>query len=439
MSTALTSARPRPKKYAVGATALVASAAVAGAVAIGPTETQLAATPALAKSTSELLGVALDPEGIVDLVPGGSTLLWPLIKNEVGTTNAIAVLPGVAAAFADKGQSATAFSLLGVAVATTDMKIAGVINIPSGQVACLGALTFANSSTEGACLNVLGLFDAGYNKDRSEVSVALTNPLALLTDGISASKIANTIIDGGSLSQLLTSDFARLTLGGPELIKLTSSYAFQQIAKDPGKLDGGVAIGWLGGKIVLFPVVKDGPLNGSVNYLGLPSVDFSGFPKLDSIGSIIPSIHFGEFTTPIPGVKVGEWGTDSILGSVNASQNVNARVAAPQSAITANVDSGSGASAARSAAPIEAAGPAPAATQEAPAAPAPTLQSTSVPTAPAAPAASAPAAPAPQGAPAPAPEPVAAAPEAPAAPAAGTDTATTSADSAGSVTSTVTE
>ena len=263
----------RTRKAATGTVALGASAALAAAVAFTPGTAELGkpsmfADPALNASTSLLGGIALDPEGIVDSVPLFGPVVWDLIKDEFGSSNAIAVLPlSLAAAFAGKGQSATAFALLGIAAATTDVDIdvplplVPNIKLPTGQVACLGALTFAHSSTEGLCLNVLGVLDAGYNSDRGELSAALTNPLALLTDGIDAEELASTIINGGSLSQLLTSDFARLTLGGPELVKLSSSYAIQPIKLANGhELGGGLAIGWLGGTLVLFPTIASGPL-----------------------------------------------------------------------------------------------------------------------------------------------------------------------------------
>lgn len=331
------STRSRVRTSAIAATAVAASAALVAGATLGPTAVQSAqsertvvADPSLAASTSIGGGIAVDPEEIAGI-------LWPSIGWLFGESTAIAVLPGAAIAAAASGESATAFSLLGLSIATTDIPGLGLFpGIPTGQTACIGVLAFANSSTDGACINVLGTFDADYNKDAGEVSVALTNPLALLsllTGDIDADDLIDDIIDGKPISRILTDDFVRLTLGGPGFVKLTSDYAFQEY-KNSG---GGVVIGWLGGQMVLFPVVTGGGVKDSVNYIGLPQFNLTGFPSLDGIGNIIPSLSFGKFETPIPGVSIPAWSTGDFLGSTNTSTSQLAAFSEPESAPAAKL------------------------------------------------------------------------------------------------------
>lgn len=338
-------ARPRLRTAAAATASLATAAAVTGGLVLGQGQTSLAYEPQLAASTSIGGGVAVDPEGLVQGLVGddlwnegyqtpllGLGLVPPIkdiwndgigpfapIKDEFGDTTAIAVLPGAALAFADAGESATAFSVLGLALATTDItfleQLEGIpgfpITIPTGQVACFGVLTAAHSSTEGACLNILGTLDAHYDKNREEISFALTNPAGLLTDGLDPAGLIQAVLAGQPLSQLLTSDFVRLTLGGENMVALTSSYGFQDIGNG---VNGGVEIEWLGTKIVLFPAITtaSGLLGGvqQVNYLGIPEIGF-GMPT--SLNDIIPSITVGDFKLPF-NITIPGWSTGDLLG-----------------------------------------------------------------------------------------------------------------------------
>ncbi|MFM9378343.1 hypothetical protein [Gordonia sp. VNK21] len=349
-------ATPSRRGWKVGAVAAMTAGSLIGYAAVDvPPTPSVSLDTALLASTGELGGVAIDPEGLVTGLLGKEVgkQLWdgfylgfvsiPGLKTQVGDTTAIAILPGTAIAFAAKGESATALSVGGVAVATTDIDLASYIDstviravlealkvdttINIGQVSCFGLLAFADSSTEGTCLNVLGTFDADYRKDAGEVSFALTNPVALLgllTGEKSLLDPVKDLLNGQPLSRILTDDFSRLTLGGPELVKLTSDYGLQNISA----LGGAVAIGWLGGNLVLFPVVEDGLLKGNVNYLGLPTLAFDGFPKLDGISSLLPSISVGAFSTPFPGVEVPGWSSSDLLGGATATSAATG--AAPQ-------------------------------------------------------------------------------------------------------------
>lgn len=316
--------RSRVRKTAAAATAVTASAALLAGATLGPTAVQSAqsertvvADPTLAASTSIGGGLALDPEGVVD---GYLPVSWDLVKGFFGDSTAIAVLPGVAIAAAAPNESATAFSFLGLAIATTDIPLPIVSDIESGQASCLGVFTFANSSTDGLCLNVLGTFDADYNKNTGEVSAALTNPLALLsllTGAADPADLIEDIIAGKSISRLLTEDIVRLTLGGPGFAKITSDYAFQEY-KNSG---GGVVIGWLGANLVLFPVVTGGGVNGQVNYIGLPRLEFGGFPNFSGISNIIPSLSVGQFNTPI--FNIPAWSTNDVLAPNSTGADLN--------------------------------------------------------------------------------------------------------------------
>lgn len=315
--------------------ALTAAAAIGVATTSVVPETTVSANPTLMASNSVVGGTALDPEGIVKgvfgVIPGGGDVAWSTVSPFLGETTATAILPGsFAAAFAGKGESATAFAILGVAVATTDVKIPVFPDLQTGQLACLGALTFAQSSTEGFCLNVLGVFDMENDKDNGELSVALTNPLTLLTDGVSVDKIIDSISGKLSLSEMLTADFARITFGGKDTLKVTSSYGFLPINK---QIPGAIQVGWLGGTMTLFPVASD----GKINYVGLPNFDFSNFGQFDDITSIIPNLKLGEFQTPIPGLDIPGWSTDDIFGGLTnkATQGVTVELNAPVSESTA--------------------------------------------------------------------------------------------------------
>ncbi|MFC0315971.1 hypothetical protein ACFQNE_13975 [Gordonia phosphorivorans] len=314
----------RIRKSAVAATSVAAGAALVAGVALVPAgiesaqpEPTVYANPTLVNSTSIGGGLAIDPEGVITDLLGKPA--WKLIADELGATTAVAVLPGAAIAFAAKNESATAFALGGLAVATTDFKVPLFPKpVPLGQVSCIGVLAFAHSSTEGACLNVLGTFDADYRKDAGEVSFALTNPIALagiLSGDMKVGELIKELLDGQPLSRLLTEDLSRITFGGSNIVSLTSEYALQQYAKS----GGAVVIGWLGGELVLFPVIDSGLLEEQVNYLGLPQFNVDGFGKLTSISDIIPSLSVGAFKTPIPGVDVPAWSTEGLLDSVGTS------------------------------------------------------------------------------------------------------------------------
>lgn len=278
----------------------------------------------LASSTAMLGGIAADPEGIIKLLIGNGG--WNFVKNEFGDSSATAIGPGFAIAAADKGESANAFALGGLAIATTDITIFDILGfkgfkIPTGQASCIGVVAFATSSTDGMCLNLLGTVDADYRTDAGEVSLGVTNPLALiglLTGDKDLLGLIKEVVAGKPLSRILTDDFARITLGGTELVKLTSDYAFSPLSAYPGA----IALGWLGGQLVLFPTITNGILKGNVNYLGVPALDFSNFGKLDNISSLIPSLSVGQFKTPIPGVTIPELSTGDLL-SPQSTSSVN--------------------------------------------------------------------------------------------------------------------
>lgn len=334
-----------PLVAVAAAAAVTGTAVMSQSPATGPPLAQEAVmdSPELKASTGAIGGVAIDPETIVSDIPVLGDLAWSAIKPQLGDTTAVAVLPGVSTAFAGQGHNAQAFSILGLAAASTDVDIkdpvfnATLFSLPTGQVACIGALTFANSSTAGTCVNVLGVFDATYDKKGKEVSLALTNPLGLLTDGDLAGSVIGGILSGDPISQIVTSDFARLGLGGKDMVSLTSSYGFDPISK---ALQGGVLVGWAGSTMLLFPVTSgDGGgflgKNKQVNYLGLPQFNF-GTPT--SLNDLIPTLQVGQFRTPIPGVTIPGWSSEDLVPSGSNKQapaggqtvTVNAEAVAPK-------------------------------------------------------------------------------------------------------------
>ncbi|NNG98869.1 hypothetical protein [Gordonia araii] len=287
----------------VAAVAAASTVALGGALVAPPQEAQAA-------SHSILGGTAVDPEGIVRALPGGDilwngTVITPGVKDFVGDTTSIAVLPlSFAVTFAGQGERATAFSLIGLALATTDASILGIINIPSGQVACLGLLTFASSSTDGTCVNALGVLAGNHNPADQSISGALVNPLGALnlltSPGDTLGDLIGGIItgDGQSIQKLLTDDFVRLgfSAGGrtgayglPSLVSLTSDYG----------LINPIVVNWLGQTATIFPAIASSTGTPSTpnpggnvatpntpNYLGFPDVQFNAFDP----SQIIPSI-----------------------------------------------------------------------------------------------------------------------------------------------------
>ncbi|QKT08318.1 hypothetical protein HUN08_14745 [Gordonia sp. X0973] len=285
---------------------------------------------AQAASNSYLGGTALDPEGLLQLVLGesaGSTAYQTLQSlNLLGDSNSTAVLPlSYAISMAGAGHSATAFSMLGLGLATTDLPlptgvvglpvrlaVAGILqamgapqsavdsaldgNVQAAQVACLGGLTVAYSSTDGGCVNVLAVLNGDYNPNDKSISGAIVNPLAilsLLTDpGDVTSKLINGLLSGDSraIQKLLTQDFVRLgfSAGGrtgayglPSLVSLTSDYGL----KSP------ITAEWLGQKVTIFPAIASSATNvatpNTPNYFGFPLVDLN---SLDT-SQWLPEVH----------------------------------------------------------------------------------------------------------------------------------------------------
>lgn len=218
-----------------------------------------------------------------------------------GSATSVAILPlSFAGTYASgSGSTATAVAVLGLAGASAPLLLG------DGLAFCLGGFAFANSSSDGACVNVLGVFGAQYDKPGQNLQFALTNPLALLTGDISVGDVISGIASG-NLNTALSADFVRLTFGGSDwqnLVRLTSSYGFQPIS---GAVPGAIEVQWLGTKVLLFPATQ---LNGdtSVNYLGMPRIEF-GLPT--GVGDIVPSLRTGAFKLPfdvtIPGIDTSD-------------------------------------------------------------------------------------------------------------------------------------
>lgn len=247
--------------------------------------------------------------GSSDLLPQGGVLGGVALSLGAGAS-ATAIGPGIAVSTAGINRTATAVSVLGIAAASAPTLSLGGLN--SGQVTCVGVFAYAHSSTAGDCVGVLGLPEGTHDKPGGTVSLALKNPFSLLTDGLSASDLMAALTSGDSL---LSKDISRLTLGGPDIVALTSDYGFEPISKNGAAIE----LSWLGTEIGLFPTTKNtaGFLgnNSSVNYLGLPRIGSSD-------AGIIPEISVGDFVVPglgtIPGWSTGSPGSGSLSGSGSA-------------------------------------------------------------------------------------------------------------------------
>ncbi|MCK0441168.1 hypothetical protein MUG78_17350 [Gordonia alkaliphila] len=105
---------------------------------------------------------------IADARSGGLAVRDPF---SVGHAQSTALLPGsyAGASAAESGSTATAFSILGIATATT------ASGSGRGAVNCAGVLSVANSSDAGQCVNVLGTFDYRFDAKTGQTSLALTD------------------------------------------------------------------------------------------------------------------------------------------------------------------------------------------------------------------------------------------------------------------------
>ncbi|WP_454163219.1 hypothetical protein [Gordonia iterans] len=292
----MTTSTPTRRRLTLAA----AGCATAAAVAAGSMTTGFGQADAAASSIGG--GVAIVPpltSGTAVAVGPGSMAVatgLPSLLSNNGEATSIALLPlSFAGTYAGPNQSATAFAIIGLAGATApDLLGAGNVN-------CLGALTFAHSSTAGTCLNILGAFDFRHNSQTSTLQFGLTNPIGLLTGDVGLGDVLSGI-PTGNLDGALTPDIVRLSMGGSNLITLTSGYGFQRIAGT----GYGVEFSWLGTTLQFFPAVQVNG-QGAVNYIGLPGIQF-GLPS--SIGDIIPSLRTGAFALPfnitIPGINTSD-------------------------------------------------------------------------------------------------------------------------------------
>jgi len=239
-----------------------------------------------------------------------------------GSATAISYLPlSLATAGAGNGRTALSFALIGVANAwTTDDTPLEVFGNELGKIpgvkstSCFGMLTAAYAEDVGACLNVLGTFDAKLDLTDSipELQLGLTNPAGVITDPDDVlTELVTGIFSGSGLNPatLFTSDIARLSLGGENLLAGTSDYGFTQL----GGEGGAIVVDWMGQKLVLLPTVR---VNGktTVNYLGLPQVTFG---DLD-LSSIVPTFRTGAFELPFVGDLDGV-DTGDLLGGATAT------------------------------------------------------------------------------------------------------------------------
>lgn len=282
---------------------------------VGATQTQINEVTELltAKAASAAPGVA--PFGLVgNGIAGGVALNNPI---SLGDGTAIAIFPGSFAGTSafKKGDSAFALAIFGLAAATTPDHLTGAFG-NDGNADCFGVFTIANSSTAGTCANIAGTFDFRYDKPGQDVQFALTNPLAIITDGPDFGKILTELIINGDINSALTEDVARLSfstdLSNPG-VKLTSDYGFNKILVKEGNvlspskyLDGAILINWMGSEILLFPVTT---VNGTktVNYLGLPQVKF-GAPA--GIADVLPGVTIGSFKLPLIG-DIPQWSVNN--------------------------------------------------------------------------------------------------------------------------------
>ncbi|MFT3900938.1 MAG: hypothetical protein QM728_11940 [Gordonia sp. (in: high G+C Gram-positive bacteria)] len=318
---------------AVAGVAVASSLALGGALVAPP-------APAHAASNGYLGGVALDPQGVVEKFPLGD-VIWPGIKGLFGDSNSTAILPlSFAVSAAPKGQSATAFAMIGLAMATGDLDIASILKAP-GQLVCLGGLTIATSSNDGACANALGVLSGDYNPNDKSVSVGLINPLGVIEvisdpTGTLLDMLKN-VGDGDSrtIQKLLTKDFARLGLsvggrtgsyGLPNLVAVTSDYFFQKP----------ITIDWLGQKVTIFPQPT---LTGTTkaattpNYVALPNVQLS---SLDT-SKFLPAISGLSLSNfKIPGADILDLLGD--LGQVAGGGSPLGKTAAAPQTFSLNVD-----------------------------------------------------------------------------------------------------
>ncbi|GAB17749.1 hypothetical protein GOEFS_038_00160 [Gordonia effusa NBRC 100432] len=248
----------------------------------------------------DLLGIIPDLPDAPE-ASGSATVIGDGVKFALASTGgkatAIALLPlSVATAGASGGRTAIAFAVLGIANAwTTDeiktsiLSIETPISIPAiERVDCFGVLTAAYAENVGACANVLGTFDAKLDLKKNQLQFGLTNPAGLADDPTSIfTELITTLLTTGNLpalSTLLTEDFARLYLGGDELLGLTSDYGFSEP----------VTVSWLGQKVTLFPKMTAANGEQRPNYLGLPTLTTGAFDPTQ----VLATITAGPFKIP---------------------------------------------------------------------------------------------------------------------------------------------
>ncbi|WP_440714233.1 hypothetical protein [Gordonia sp. FQ] len=251
-----------------------------------------------------------------------------------GNATAISYLPlSLATAGASGGRTAVSLAVIGMANAwTTDatpIKVLDqtVITVPGiKSVSCFGMLTAAYAEDAGACVNVLGTFDGKLNLTKSlpELQLGLTNPVgAFMNPQDVLTEFIGNVFSGNEFNPatLFTDDIARLSIGGDNLLALTSDYGLQPISNT----SGAIALSWLGGTIYLMPAVT---VNGktAANALGLPKFDLDG---LGDMNKIVPTLRTGKIKTPVLGTEVDGLDTDSVTSGLGTQQLTSSSLASP--------------------------------------------------------------------------------------------------------------
>ncbi|MFZ2512313.1 MAG: hypothetical protein WAW85_14635 [Gordonia sp. (in: high G+C Gram-positive bacteria)] len=244
-----------------------------------------------------------------------------------GKATAISYLPlSLATAGASGGRTAISFAVIGMANAwTTDntpIKVldSTIITLPGiKSVSCFGMLTAAYAEDAGACVNVLGTFDSKLDltKKLPELQFALTNPVgAFMNPQDVFTEFIGQVFgsQGFNPATLFTDDIARLSLGGDNLLSVTSDYGLQQIG---GAAKGAIALNWMGATVYLLPPAA---VNGkkSANLFGLPQFNFNNV-GLSDLSNIIPSVKTGQFKTPVFGTNLDGIDTGSLTSGLTST------------------------------------------------------------------------------------------------------------------------
>ncbi|MEZ5210252.1 hypothetical protein [Gordonia sp. (in: high G+C Gram-positive bacteria)] len=276
------------------------------------------------------------PEGSAKVIGSGTQFA---LAQTGGNATAISYLPlSLATAGASGGRTAMSFALIGMANAwTTDSTTVsdGVLNVVKitvpgiKSVSCFGMLTAAYAEDAGACVNVLGTFDGKLNLTKSlpELQLGLTNPVgAFMNPQDVLTEFIGNVFSGNEFNPatLFTDDIARLSIGGDNLLALTSDYGLQPISNT----SGAIALSWLGGTIYLMPAVT---VNGKIaaNALGLPKFDLDG---LGDMNKIVPTLRTGKIKTPVLGTTVDGLDTGSVTSGLGTQQLTSSSLASPSTA-----------------------------------------------------------------------------------------------------------